>query len=914
MRGGLRLGSVSLLVAFAMLANLLPAFSIVCEASPALRFSAPVNGRITKKFVPPLGPYGPGHRGIDFGVPAGTLVKAAGDGVVTFAGPVGRDGLFITLRHDPALETTYSFLSEVSVQRGQRVTRGNVVGVSGAGHPGDAPSLHFGARLNGQYIDPELLLFGDPKDISDVLALAPFPNESGGGGSAVSGGGSGSIGGARGGGVSPVASIASAALVPFEKIGEVLIAAPGAIKNFLVGIGGWLKELPGKIASGAVAAFSAFRTGLIRAFNAIKSFGHLFMSFVKATKRLVLSLWALTKLALSSIAGWLKRLPRNAAAFARLIAQRIREAAAAHWKLLKTLFRVSVQLARRLPGTVRRIAVGVLASAKQAVKTVASGTMSLFRSAMERIKETARVSWTALKAGTARLFQGAKSFLANAWRAFRDGAVGTWKLAKTMAALGWRAVRLGTSAAWRVAKTSAAAAWNFAKDVAVSGWKAGWTALSEAWRIGKSTAIAVGKRISIGLREAWRGVQVAVGAVAQIGQQFLREVIKGLRQVAIFFARATRPLTTWLARVTNSGGRVLKALGDLIQPFVVTPFVIAHAAVKQLKCEIKGGAKAPVLGGSSPSGRRKPPPPPNDHIVVAVAGIGSSTELKNGEVKGNASMYEFDFGSLGYGPDQTYFYSYKGLEKKSGDGKSRMHAPYGKKDTYQPIEESARLLSLQIDEIRRRNPGKKIDIVAHSQGGVVAQYYITRMYRKQKTDEAFLGNFVSISSPHLGADSARLGADIRSTRNGRLVAPAVDELTHRFGLPPPGAPSAMQLAEDSLFMRRLNRDWDPSKVKTTTIAATYDYVVTSPHTRLRGASHYTADLKGIRAGFKSHGSVVDALSTRQFIYNTLKGTPSKCTGFSDVMADKGPGQMISGVQDLMLGTNSLGMLLPAVPP
>ncbi|HVE75718.1 MAG TPA: peptidoglycan DD-metalloendopeptidase family protein [Actinomycetota bacterium] len=892
MRGGLRLGLVSVLVAFAMLSNLLPAFSIVCEASPALRFSAPVNGRITKKFVPPLGPYGPGHRGIDFGVSIGTLVRAAGDGVVTFAGPVGRDGLFITLRHDPALETTYSFLSEVSVQRGQRVTRGNVVGVSGAGHPGDAPSLHFGARLNGQYIDPELLLFGDPKDISDVLALAPFPNESGGGGSAGNAGGSGSIGGARGGGVSPVASIASAALVPFEKIGEVLIAAPGAIKNFLLGIGGWLKELPGKIASGAVAAFSAFRTGLIRAFNAIKSFDHLFMSFIKATKRLVLSVWALTKLALNSIAGWLKRLPRNAAAFARLIAQRVREAAAAHWKLLKTLFRVSVQLARRLPGAVRRIAIGLLTTAQQTVKTIASGTMSLLRSVLDGTRDIARISWTALKAGTARLVAAAKTFLSRVWVGARKGAVEAWNFAKSVAVGGWRLAKTVLSAAWRVGKS-----------VAVN-----------AWRVGKATAIAIAKRVSIGLREVWRGAQLAIQAVAQIGQQILRELIKGLRQVAVFFARATRPLTTWLARVTNSGGRILKALGDLIQPFVVTPFVIAHAAVKQLKCEIKGGAQAPLLGGPSPSGRRRPPRPPNDHIVVAVAGIGSSTELRNGQVKGNASMYEFDFVSLGYGRDQTYFYSYKGLAKGSGDGKSRMHAPYGKKDTYQPIEESARLLSLQIDEIRRRNPGKKIDIVAHSQGGVVAQYYITRMYRKQKTDETFLGNFVSISSPHLGADSARLGADIRSTWNGRLVAPGVDQITDRFGLPPPGAPSAMQLAEDSLFMRRLNRDWDPSKVKTTTIAATYDYVVTSPHTRLRGASHYTADLKGIRAGFKSHGSVVDALSTRQFIYNTLKGTPSKCTGFSDVMADKGPGQVISGVQDLMLGTNSLGMLLPAVPP
>jgi len=97
---------------------------------------------------------------------------ASGAGTVSFAGPVAADGLFITIQHVGGISTTYSYLSQVDVSRGEQVAQGQVIGASGRGHPGEAPGLHFGAKLNGEYIDPRLLL-GDFDDITELLQLTP---------------------------------------------------------------------------------------------------------------------------------------------------------------------------------------------------------------------------------------------------------------------------------------------------------------------------------------------------------------------------------------------------------------------------------------------------------------------------------------------------------------------------------------------------------------------------------------------------------------------------------------------------------------------------------------------------------------------------------------------------------------------
>jgi murein DD-endopeptidase MepM/ murein hydrolase activator NlpD len=135
-------------------------------------YAWPVVGPVIRGFEPPSGPYSPGHRGIDIAVPFGTTIHAPHDGVVSFAGWVA-GALYLSIDHPDGVRTTYSWLSAVSVHKGQSVHRGDVVGATGHGHPEvPTPHLHFGARIGSEYIDPMFLL--DGADVADMIRLAPL--------------------------------------------------------------------------------------------------------------------------------------------------------------------------------------------------------------------------------------------------------------------------------------------------------------------------------------------------------------------------------------------------------------------------------------------------------------------------------------------------------------------------------------------------------------------------------------------------------------------------------------------------------------------------------------------------------------------------------------------------------------------
>jgi murein DD-endopeptidase MepM/ murein hydrolase activator NlpD len=132
----------------------------------------PVSGRVIRFFEAPATPYSAGHRGIDIAVPFGTPVHSSAAGTVTFAGFVA-GSMFVTVDHGDGIRTTYSFLSGISVSRGQAVKAGEVLGFTGHGHLDVAtPHLHFGARIDGVYVDPLLLLGG--LDLVDLIRLAPL--------------------------------------------------------------------------------------------------------------------------------------------------------------------------------------------------------------------------------------------------------------------------------------------------------------------------------------------------------------------------------------------------------------------------------------------------------------------------------------------------------------------------------------------------------------------------------------------------------------------------------------------------------------------------------------------------------------------------------------------------------------------
>jgi pimeloyl-ACP methyl ester carboxylesterase len=406
-----------------------------------------------------------------------------------------------------------------------------------------------------------------------------------------------------------------------------------------------------------------------------------------------------------------------------------------------------------------------------------------------------------------------------------------------------------------------------------------------------------------------RGLESQVGKAGRLLTKAKNWWMKAFDAAADWLGKRLSRAKRWLSKIAGRfwrrSGRSLRLFArrlTLIKDVAVFVGGMAKGVIDQIRCSKAGGARPPDLPTKEELARGvKPPPAPNENVVVAVAGLGSSSTVgKNGEIQSTASMYTMDLRTLGFSDDQIFHFSYKGIEPNGGTGPYRLHSPYSKEETYRSIMDSAQKLAEQVRAIHEIYPDKKIDLVAHSQGGLVAQYYLNEVYRPEEIDQARIQHFVSIATPHQGADAAQLGPMLSDTPQGKLMLRGLDEIADLIGLPPPSSPAAHQLAEDSQFIARLNGRWSPKKVSTAAIAATFDFVVTAQHTRLRGAANYTADLTGLGPALLSHGNVVSAESTKGIIYNTLANIPSDCTALRNAFADYGPGRLFSEIEDTLL--------------
>lgn len=114
-----------------------------------LEFSRITSGFTNARFHPVLQTWR-AHRGVDYGAPTGTRVKAAGDGVVEFAGRHGGYGNLIVLHHQSKFTTYYGHLSGFAkgLRKGKRVKQGDVIGYVGATGLATGPHLHYEFRVN----------------------------------------------------------------------------------------------------------------------------------------------------------------------------------------------------------------------------------------------------------------------------------------------------------------------------------------------------------------------------------------------------------------------------------------------------------------------------------------------------------------------------------------------------------------------------------------------------------------------------------------------------------------------------------------------------------------------------------------------------------------------------------------------
>ncbi|HHW56768.1 MAG TPA: M23 family metallopeptidase [Clostridia bacterium] len=122
-------------------------------------FKWPVPGvyRITSGFGPRVDPVYETmgfHSGIDIAAPTGTIVIAAADGEVGYAGWNGGYGNVIYITHNGGYETRYAHLSSIAVKQRQIVKSGDVIGYVGSTGKSTGSHLHFEVRIGGRAVNP----------------------------------------------------------------------------------------------------------------------------------------------------------------------------------------------------------------------------------------------------------------------------------------------------------------------------------------------------------------------------------------------------------------------------------------------------------------------------------------------------------------------------------------------------------------------------------------------------------------------------------------------------------------------------------------------------------------------------------------------------------------------------------------
>ncbi len=117
----------------------------------------PVKGWVTSGFGPRVSPFTEKpawHDGLDIGAAPNAPVQAPAQGRITAIGFDPKLGNMVRIDHGYGIETLYGHLAKSLVKEGQRVKRGDVVGLVGSSGLATGPHLHYMVKANGQSIDP----------------------------------------------------------------------------------------------------------------------------------------------------------------------------------------------------------------------------------------------------------------------------------------------------------------------------------------------------------------------------------------------------------------------------------------------------------------------------------------------------------------------------------------------------------------------------------------------------------------------------------------------------------------------------------------------------------------------------------------------------------------------------------------
>jgi pimeloyl-ACP methyl ester carboxylesterase len=209
------------------------------------------------------------------------------------------------------------------------------------------------------------------------------------------------------------------------------------------------------------------------------------------------------------------------------------------------------------------------------------------------------------------------------------------------------------------------------------------------------------------------------------------------------------------------------------------------------------------------------------------------------------------------------------------------------------LRTAARRLADLLEQVQRDHPGQTVDLIAHSQGGVVARAALAYEYDEKDRRLPPVAHVVTLASPHHGADIATALSMVGDTSSGEGL---------EWGLGGSGATpfdlrgeSVRQLSETSGFLKELNGRPPPVGVKVTSIASRGDLTVPAVHTRLEGARNAVVSVPG--AG-SDHSDLPGSDVGRREVALALADRPPTCQTLGNMLADTAVSEGISAAEDI----------------
>ena len=278
------------------------------------------------------------------------------------------------------------------------------------------------------------------------------------------------------------------------------------------------------------------------------------------------------------------------------------------------------------------------------------------------------------------------------------------------------------------------------------------------------------------------------------------------------------------------------------------------------------------------------PEPTRRRIAVVVSGLGTGS--------GGNSAWELPTSTLGYAPADVVRFSYVG--GRSPDPAAPMVASssglagieqrgFTERDSQQSLTVSADRLADLIAEVAAREPGVPIDVLAHSQGGVVSRLALDGAAGEGRLPGT-VETLVTLGSPHAGAPAADIVDGLEQSAVGQTL---LDAGTRAGGLEDLDrtAPAPGQLGTRSSELASVaDRDL-PEGVRFTSIGARWDLVVPAGQVADAAARQVVVDPSGLRGAAGAHGELTTSPDAIREVGLAIAGLPPTCQTSGDRILD-----------------------------